>query len=458
MHVMSCVSSYSASLALRSQAAGPLQGRLRVPGDKSISHRAVLIASMAVGESLIEGLSEGEDVHRTLDAVAALGASVSRKKAGVWSIQGCGVGGFMEPRSVLDLQNSGTGARLLMGILASHPFTSVMTGDVSLRNRPMQRVMHPLQECGARFIARADGYLPVTILGASKALPLEHALSIPSAQVKSALLFAGLNAPGRTVVIEPRPSRDHTERMLQHFGADISVSAVEEGGKRIMLMGQPELTGRTIRVPADPSSAAFPVVAAVLTEGSQLVLENVGINNLRCGLYVTLQEMGARLSFENKRIVDGEPVADIHVTSSSLKGITVPANRAPSMIDEYPILAIAAALADGETRMCGLGELKVKESDRLAAMASGLSACGVKAVIEGTDLVVTGSSVPPAGGTLITARHDHRIAMSFLILGSLAKQPISVDGADTIATSFPDFVENMRVLGMDISKEKHTII
>ena len=351
-------------MALRSQASGPLRGILQVPGDKSISHRAVLIAAMAAGESVIEGLSEGEDVHSTLEAVTSLGASVYQRNTGTWVIQGCGVGAFTEPENILDLKNSGTGVRLLMGILASHPFTSVMTGDVSLRRRPMGRVMDPLRACGARFMARSDGCLPITMVGACKPLPLEHTLSVPSAQVKSALLFAGLNAPGVTTIVEPQPSRDHTERLLQHFGADISVCDVEDGGKKIRLVGQPELVGQKIRIPSDPSSAAFPVVAAILTKNSRIVLENVSINDRRCGLYVTLQEMGARISFENKRYLDGEMVADIHVASSSLKGVTVAADRAPSMIDEYPILAIAAAMAEGETRMCGLGELTVKECNR----------------------------------------------------------------------------------------------
>ena len=455
---MSFVSSSPRPVALRSQASGPLRGVLQVPGDKSISHRAVLIASMAVGNSVIEGLSEGEDVHSTLEAVRALGAAVSQRETGTWVVQGCGVGAFSEPENVLDLKNSGTGARLLMGILASHPFTSVITGDVSLRRRPMERVIHPLRKCGARFMARTAGRLPITVGGACKPLPLEHTLSVPSAQVKSALLFAGLNAPGVTTIVEPQPSRDHTEHLLQHFGADISVYDTEEGGKTIRLMGQPELMGQKIRVPADPSSAAFPVVAAILTKGSRIVLENVSINDRRCGLYVTLQDMGARISFENKRYLDGEMVADIHVASSSLRGVTVAADRAPSMIDEYPILAIAAAMAEGETRMCGLDELTVKECNRLAVVASGLNACGVKAVVEGTDLIVVGSSTFPVGGASISACHDHRIAMSFLILGSLTQRPISVTGAETITTSFPSFVESMQRVGMDISEEKHVFV
>jgi 3-phosphoshikimate 1-carboxyvinyltransferase len=439
-----------------------LTGRARVPGDKSISHRALIMGGLAVGETTVTGLLMGEDVLRTAAVMAALGAKVEESKGAdgspLWRVWGRGIGGLSEPAEVLDMGNSGTGARLIAGLVSAYPFTSFMTGDASLRRRPMDRITKPLGQSGASFVTRAGGRLPMAVTGTPLPMPLSYDSPIASAQVKSAVLLAGLHAGGVTTVTEPVPSRDHTERMFRHFGVDVRVEngplSPDSGGQkpagryRVQVQGQPELTGRPINVPADPSSAAFLVVSALLVPGSHLILPNIGINPLRTGLFDTLQEMGGDIAYTNRRIEAGEPVADLEVKYSKLKGITVPAERAPSMIDEYPILAVAAACADGETKMLGLEELKVKESDRLTAMAVGLKACGVDATAAGDSLTVRGGKTK--GGVMIPVNLDHRIAMSFLVLGMVSEKPISVDDSTAIATSFPDFMGLMNGLGADM--------
>ncbi|MBV9523017.1 MAG: 3-phosphoshikimate 1-carboxyvinyltransferase [Alphaproteobacteria bacterium] len=437
---------------LVSRPAGPLGGRIAVPGDKSISHRALMLGGLAVGCSRVTGLLEGEDVLRTAAAMRALGAGISRAENGVWQIDGVGIGGLAEPDEVIDLGNSGTGARLLMGVVASHPLTAFFTGDASLRRRPMARVAEPLRRMGARIIARAGGRMPLAVTGAAEPLPILYALPVPSAQVKSAVLLAGLGAPGITSVIEAQPTRDHSERMLRHFGAAVAVEETEEGGRKISLTGQPELAAADLAVPGDPSSAAFPAVAALLRPGSALTIEGVGINPLRTGLYKTLIEMGADIAFTNERAAGGEPVADLVVKASRLRGVEVPAGRAPSMIDEYPILAVAAAFARGPTTMRGLAELRVKESDRLAAIAAGLAACGIEARIEGDDLIVEGRGEAPRGGATIATRLDHRPAMSFLVLGMVAKEAVAIDDGAPIDTSFPGFARLMNGIGAKIEE------
>ena len=427
--------------------AAPLLGAIRVPGDKSISHRALMFAALAVGETRIEGLLEGEDVLRTAAAMRALGAEVVQDAPGRWRVAGRGIGGLVEPVDVLDMGNSGTAARLLCGVLASHDLFAVMTGDASLRRRPMRRVTDPLAQCGARFDGRDGGRLPLAIRGARDALPIEYRLPVASAQVKSALLLAGLNAPGWTTIEEPEPTRDHTERMLRHFGADVSVE--QSGpGRVIRLLGHPELVAADIMVPGDPSSAAFPLVAALLAPGSRVTVAGVGLNPARIGLFTTLQEMGADLVIGNVRTQGGEPVGDVTVAYSALHGIEVPAGRAPSMIDEYPVLAAAAAVAQGRTRMRGLAELRVKESDRLSATAAMLAANGVRVEIDGDDLIVDGGAV--AGGAIVETHMDHRIAMSALVLGQAAAAPVGVDDSAFIDTSFPGFAALMRGLGASI--------
>ncbi|MEE8188703.1 MAG: 3-phosphoshikimate 1-carboxyvinyltransferase [Kiloniellales bacterium] len=438
--------------ALTARPTDALHGTAHVPGDKSISHRALIMGALAVGETRIGGLLEGDDVLRTAQAMRAMGAEVERDETGLWHVWGRGIGGLTEPAGVLDMGNSGTGARLIMGLLAGHPVTGIMTGDASLRARPMGRVIAPLEEMGARVIAANGGRLPLTVIGTGTPLPIRYRLPVASAQVKSAILLAGLNAPGKTTVIEPRPTRDHSELMLGHFGAEIAVADSEEG-RAITLTGQPELAARALEVPADPSSAAFAVTAALLLPGSEVRIPGVGLNPHRTGLYETLEEMGATLRRENQREEAGEPVADLVVTGARLQGVEVPAERAASMIDEYPILAVAAACAEGTTVMRGLGELRVKESDRLAAMAAGLAACGVE-VEEGEDsLVVHGTGGRPPGGARIESRLDHRIAMSFLVLGLVSEQPVTLDDAGPIDTSFPGFAEVMRGLGAQMDAE-----
>ncbi len=427
--------------------AGPLTGDVRVPGDKSISHRALMFGALAVGETRIEGLLEGEDVLRTAAAMRALGAEVVQDGPGAWRVAGRGIGGLVEPADVLDMGNSGTAARLLCGILASHDLFAVMTGDASLRRRPMRRVTEPLAACGARFDGRAGGRLPLAIRGARAALPIEYRLPVASAQVKSALLLAGLNAPGWTVIEEPEPTRDHSERMLRHFGAEVEIEQAG-AGRVIRLMGQPELVAADVVVPGDPSSAAFPLVAALLVPGSRVTVRGVGLNPARTGLFATLREMGADLVVTGERTEGGEPVGDVTASYGPLVGVEVPAGRAPSMIDEYPVLAVAAAYAAGRTRMRGLSELRVKESDRLSATAAMLGANGVRVAVEGDELVVDGGVVP--GGAVVATHMDHRLAMSALVLGVGAEDVVGVDDGAFIDTSFPGFVALMRGLGAGI--------
>jgi 3-phosphoshikimate 1-carboxyvinyltransferase len=424
----------------------PLFGRTRVPGDKSISHRALMFGMLAIGRTEITGLLEGEDVLATAAAVNALGAVAAPAGEGRWRVDGVGIGGLAEPQDVLDLGNSGTSARLLLGILATHPATAFVTGDASLRRRPMGRVVEPLSRFGARFLTREGGRLPLAVTGSADPIPIEYRLPVPSAQVKSAVLLAGLNTPGATAVIEPQPTRDHTERMLRHFGAAVAVEPTE-GGRRIVVEGFPELTAAPVSVPGDPSSAAFPVVAGLLVPGSEVTVEGVGVNPLRSGLFESLREMGADIALFNERDEGGEPVSDLLVRAGPLIGVDIPAERAPRMIDEYPVLAIAAACARGRTVMRGLAELRVKESDRLAAIADGLGACGVRVAVDGDVLTVEGDGRPPEGGAVIATRLDHRIAMAFLVLGLAARRPVQIDDARPIATSFPDFIPLLRGLG-----------
>ncbi|MGQ4273957.1 3-phosphoshikimate 1-carboxyvinyltransferase [Terrihabitans sp. B22-R8] len=434
---------------LSARRSGPLSGRVRVPGDKSISHRAMLFGLLAVGETTIEGLLEGEDVLATGRACAALGATVTRHGEGRWSVHGMGVGALLPPDEPLDFGNAGTGARLMMGVVAGHGISAVFDGDASLRKRPMRRVLDPLVQMGANVMDAAEGgRLPLTLAGTRDPIPLTYETPVPSAQVKSAVLLAGLNSPGRTIVIEREATRDHTEKMMAHFGADISVT--EEGhGRRVVLEGRPELKAAHVSVPADPSSAAFPLVAALIVPGSDVVIEGMMDNPLRTGLLTTLLEMGADIEVLERRYEGGENVVDLRVRGSRLTGVEVPPERAPSMIDEYPVLAVAAAFASGTTIMRGLGELRVKESDRLAAVADGLALCGVTARIEGDDLIVEGGTVP--GGGPVATHLDHRIAMSFLVMGLAADGPVTIDDGAMIATSFPAFGPLMSGLGAEIS-------
>ncbi len=429
--------------------AGPLNGDIGVPGDKSISHRALMFAGLAVGESRIEGLLEGEDVLRTAAAMRALGAEVVQDAPGRWRVAGRGIGGLREPADVLDMGNSGTAARLLCGILASHDLFAVMTGDASLRGRPMRRVTEPLAACGAQFASRAGGRLPLAIQGARAALPIEYRLPVASAQVKSALLLAGLNAPGWTRIEEPEPTRDHSERMLRHFGAEVVVEP-QGGGRVASLRGQPELRAADVSVPGDPSSAAFVLVAALIVPGSRVTVRGVGLNPARTGLFETLREMGGDLQITNERTEGGEPVGDITATYTGLRGVVVPGARAPSMIDEYPVLAVAAACASGTTRMLGLAELRVKESDRLSATAALLGVNGVRVEMEADTLAVHGGNAVPGGG-LVATHMDHRIAMSALALGLASREPVRVDDSGFIDTSFPGFADLMRSLGAIIA-------
>ena len=442
----------SAELApLTARQSGPVQGRARVPGDKSISHRALILGALTVGETTVSGLLEGEDVLHTANAMRALGAHLERTGEQAWRIRGVGVAGFAQPVGPLDFGNSGTGCRLAIGAVAGSPVTVAFVGDESLRSRPMRRVLDPLEKMGARVLEVADGgRLPLIIRGAADPIPIIYEPPVASAQLKSAVLLAGLAAPGETVVIEAEATRDHTERLLKHFGAKITSKSHGEHGRRIVLKGQPELEPANVLVPADPSSAAFPLVAALLAPGSELVLEAVMTNPLRTGLLTTLREMGASIEVVDKRDDGGEEIGDLRVRTSTLKGVDVPAERAPSMIDEYPILAVAASFAEGVTRMRGLQELRVKESDRLAATVDMLRANGVAAEIEGDDLIVQGKG-RPAGGAEVKTHMDHRIAMSALVMGLASENPVRIDDSAFIATSFPGFVELMRSIGADLT-------
>lgn len=446
------MSAHETPVPMTARAAGPLRGVAEVPGDKSISHRALIFGAMAVGETRVTGLLEGQDVLDTAKAMAAFGAGVERVGPGAWVVHGVGVGGFREPEAVIDCGNSGTGVRLVMGSMATTGITATFTGDASLRKRPMGRVTDPLSLFGARAYGRSGGRLPMTVVGAEAPVPVRYAVPVPSAQVKSAVLLAGLNAPGETVVIEREATRDHSERMLVGFGATLHVEKGAEGNI-ITLTGQPELRPQAVAVPRDPSSAAFPVCAALVVPGSEVFVPGVSQNLTRNGVYLTLVEMGADIAFENPREEGGEPVADLRVRfTGNLKGIEVPPERAPSMIDEYPILSVVASFATGTTVMRGVKELRVKESDRIDAMAKGLRACGV-AVEEDEDTMIVhglGADGVPGGATCAT-HLDHRIAMSFLILGMASKQPVTVDDAAPIATSFPVFEGLMRGLGADLS-------
>jgi 3-phosphoshikimate 1-carboxyvinyltransferase len=422
-----------------------------VPGDKSISHRSLIFGALAVGETQITGLLEGADVRNTGHAMQALGAKVERAGEGVWHVRGVGVGGFAAPAAALDFGNSATGCRLIMGAVAGCPIIATFDGDASLRKRPMRRILDPLERMGARTLRMAaNGRLPVTLKGATDPIPISYEAPVPSAQLKSAVLLAGLAAPGETTVIEQEATRDHTERMLKHFGANVRIAPLGEHGRRITLQGQPELAPAPVVVPADPSSAAFPLVAALIVPGSDVILEGVMTNPLRAGLLATLREMGAAIEVLAARTEGGEDVADLRVRAGGLKGVDVPAARAPSMIDEYPILAIAAAFAEGTTRMRGLKELRVKESDRLAATAEMLRGNGVEVEIVDDDLIVQGRGRAPGGGLVVT-HMDHRIAMAALVLGCASEQPVQVDDTAFIATSFPGFIEMMRALGAELS-------
>lgn len=425
-----------------------LSGAVTVPGDKSISHRSLMLSALAVGESRVEGLLEGEDVLATAAAMRAMGAAISRDEDGVWHIQGVGVGGLLQPQTALDMGNSGTSTRLLMGLVASHAITATFTGDASLSKRPMARVTEPLARMGASFMSSPGDRLPLTMRGACPAVPLDYRLPVASAQVKSAILLAGLNAPGITRVVEPIPTRDHSERMLKGFGADLNVEIEADGTRIITLKGEAELRPQSIVVPGDPSSAAFPMVAALLVPGSRISIANVGLNETRAGLVDLLREMGGDIVIENPREVGGEPVGDLLVTASALQGVQPDPARAPSMIDEYPVAFIAAAFAQGRSVFRGLDELRVKESDRIATMAAGLRAIGVTVEELEDGIIIEGSGgAPLPGGGPIATKLDHRIAMSFAIAGLVSRDGVTIDDMRPVATSFPGFTGLLQSLG-----------
>jgi len=450
------MSAHGAPIPMTSHKCTGLSGVVEVPGDKSISHRSLIFGAMALGKTEISGLLEGQDVLDTAKAMEAFGASVTNHGDGNWTVHGVGVGGFSEPDGVIDCGNSGTGVRLIMGAMATHDMTATFTGDASLNKRPMARVTDPIALFGAEAYGRKGGRLPMTIVGAKHPVPVRYTVPMPSAQVKSAVMLAGLNAPGETVIIEKEATRDHTERMLVGFGAEVDVEITAEG-RVITLRGYPELKPQTISVPRDPSSAAFPVCAALITEGSDILVPNIGLNPTRAGLYTTLREMGADLVFENERLEGGEPVADLRAKfSPNMKGIEVPPDRAASMIDEYPILSVVASFAEGDTIMRGVKELRVKESDRIDAMAKGLRTNGMD-IDEGEDWwIIHGKgmgNVP--GGGLAETFLDHRIAMSFLILGMGSEKPVRIDDGGPIVTSFPNFEPLMTTLGAKLTRDNH---
>ncbi len=429
---------------------GPLRGTVTVPGDKSISHRSLMLSALAVGESRVSGLLEGEDVLATATAMRALGAQIERGADGVWHIHGVGVGSLVQPAEALDMGNSGTSTRLLMGLLASHALTATFIGDASLSKRPMGRVTDPLSLMGARFTTAPGGRLPLTMTGMAPAVPIEYRLPVASAQVKSAVLLAGLNAPGITRVIEPIPTRDHSERMLKGFGVDLRIETETDGTRIISVHGEAELKPQTLTVPGDPSSAAFPIVAALITPGSEVTVTNVGMNPTRTGIFTMLQAMGADLTIANTRDVGGEPVADLIARHSTLTGIDVPPNIAPSMIDEFPVFFVAASFAKGRTRTSGLDELRVKESDRLAIMAQNLIRIGARVTEQEDGLIIDGTDGAPLGGgdkaPVIDAELDHRIAMSFAVAGQATAGGVIIDDMSPVATSFPGFTELLRTL------------
>jgi len=435
--------------AVESHRVEAFAGELSLPGDKSISHRALITGASAVGETRIFGLLEGRDVIATANALRFLGVVIEKNYDGSWSVFGRGVGGLSESPTILDMGNSGTGARLLIGLVAAHPFNTIFSGDTSLRTRPMERVMAPLRHMGAVFTARSCARLPLAVCGSDLLCPVTEKLDIASAQVKSAILLAGLNTRGQTTVIEPLPTRDHTENILAAFGAEISIEANDQA-KAITLTGQPEILAREIKIPGDISSAAFPLVAALITPGARITIENVGLNPLRTGLLDTLVEMGAKIKITNNRTATGETVGDISAKFSSLQGIRVPLERVPRMIDEYPILAVAAACAEGITVFEGVSELRLKESDRLSAIVEGLTVCQVKVQETEDSLTIIGEGKPPLGGGYIATNLDHRIAMAFLVLGMATAKSITVDDSSAIDTSFPGFEKFMNGLGADL--------
>ena len=437
-----------------SSSCSPLEGTIRVPGDKSMSHRALMFGALAEGETMISGLLEGEDVFNTANAMRAMGAKIEKGGDGLWRCFGQGVGNLIEPTAILDMGNSGTSTRLLMGIVASHPISACFTGDASLIKRPMGRVTIPLEQMGASFITRSGGRPPFAVKGTGEAKAITYRLPVASAQVKSAILLAGLNARGTTTVIEGHPTRDHSENMLRHFGVKVDIGKADDGADAISITGGQRLLGCAVDVPADPSSAAFPVVAALINPGSEIKITRVGINPRRIGLYETLIEMGAEIEFLNKTTDAGEPIAHIVVKSTRpLKGVDVPASRVPSMIDEFPVLAMAAACAEGTTRMTDLAELRVKESDRLLMVANGLKACGVNLEMGDDWLTIHGTGKPPKGGATIETALDHRIAMSFLVLGTVTEEPVAVDDGSPINTSFPKFMDLLNDLGAKIKRQ-----
>lgn len=444
---------YTKSLTARKS--GPLNGSARVPGDKSMSHRALMFGALAEGETMISGLLEGEDVFNTAATMRAMGAKIVKGDDGLWRCFGQGLGKLEEPQEILDMGNSGTSTRLLMGIVAAHPISACFTGDKSLVKRPMGRVITPLEQMGATFLGRTGGRLPLAMRGTDNAKAITYKLPVASAQVKSAILLAGLNARGTTTVIEDHPTRDHSENMLRHFGVTVTTEKTGDGADAISVSGGARMLGCAVDVPADPSSAAFPIVAALINQGSQIRLPRIGINPRRTGLYDTLIEMGASIVFENRKMEAGEPIANLTVFADApLRGIDVPESRVPSMIDEFPILAVAASCAEGTTRMTGLAELRVKESDRLLMIATGLKACGVELEMGEDWLTIHGNGKPPKGGALIETALDHRIAMSFLVLGTVTQEPVTIDDASPIKTSFPNFIELMTELGCTMSSDQ----
>ena len=443
------MSSHQNPRPLKARKSGSLRGAAAIPGDKSISHRALILGALAVGETRISGLLEAEDVLNTAKVMRQFGATVTRDDAGIWRVWGKGVGGWAEPADVLDFGNSGTGSRLVMGAMATMPIMAVFTGDASLQKRPMKRVLDPLTKFGATYEARDGGLMPLTLRGTDMPICIDYRVTVASAQVKSALILAALGAAGRSRIVQSALTRDHTEKMLKAFGADVSVETLPEG-EAVQVMGEVELKPCAVDVPRDPSSAAFPLVAALIVPGSEVSIPGVLLNERRIGLIDTLKEMGADIVVANARESGGEKIGDLIVKHSALKGVDVPADRAPSMIDEYPIFAIAAAFAEGRTIMRGLEELRVKESDRLAAIVAGLKANGV--IVEETEdgMIVTGGDV--AGGGRVTTHMDHRVAMSFLVMGLASKDAVTVDDVAMIATSFPEFESLMGNLGADFMR------